>query len=255
LPAAPQAQQISATEKERPRSPPVTNSAPQVDQGKVPATTASLPFTGSTPHWTVGSKAPTVFISKPIEPAKPIVPAKTSEASNAAPADSKHAPAPVTTQPQMAAQTEPLAPIIPASAMRRLPPTDDTPPAPVAPAAAPAARREAAPVTFVSPAAPAARPIEAAKKQRREIPGEKFGTGTIGSVRLRDGVAMIEFDAADSVPTGSIIRAYHEYAFSARKTVGDLQVIRTEGHVAVAIPYNGSELTAFTVGDQAIVLR
>ena len=106
----------------------------------------------------------------------------------------------------------------------------------------------------MSPAPPAAKPVEATKK-RRELPGEKFGTGSIGSVRLREGVAMIEFDTADSVPAGSIIRAYHEYAFAARKNVGDLQVIRTEGRVAIAVPYNGSELTAFTVGDQAIVLR
>jgi hypothetical protein len=31
-----------------------------------------LPFAPSTPHWSVGSKAPTVFISQPIAPARPI---------------------------------------------------------------------------------------------------------------------------------------------------------------------------------------
>jgi hypothetical protein len=197
-----------------------------------------------------------VFISKPIEPAKPITPPAKPEPGKAAPAQSaKPAIAPVASQPQATAQNaETLAPIIPASAMRRLPPPDDAPPAAQPLAAAAGARREAAPVAFESPAAPASRPIEASK-QRRELPGEKFGAGTIGSVRLRDGVAMIEFDSTDGVPPGSIIRAYHEYAFAARKTVGDLQVIRTEGRVAIAVPYNGSELTAFTVGDQAIVLR
>jgi hypothetical protein len=193
-----------------------------------------------------------VFISKPIEPARPIAPAakagKEASAENPQPAA---APAPG--QSQMAVQPpETLAPIVPASAMRRLPPTEEAPL--LVPPSGTATRREAAPVAFISRAAPAAQPIETSK-QRREVPGAKFGTGTIGSVRLRDGVAMIEFDTNESLPAGSIIRAYHEYAFAARKTVGDLQVVRSEGHVAIAVPYNGSELTAFTVGDQAIVLR
>jgi hypothetical protein len=204
----------------------------------------------------VGSKAPTVFISKPIEPAKPIKPAAKADSQPASAAGEK--PASGASQPQATAQSPTLAPIVPASAMRRLPPTDDLPAAALLPADPPAkndtARREAAPVAFISRTAPASQPLEMSKKPR-ELPGAKFGTGTIGSVRLRDGVAMIEFDTNDSVPVGSIIRAYHEYAFSARKTVGDLQVIRNDGHVAIAVPYNGSDLTAFTVGDQAIVLR
>jgi hypothetical protein len=91
--------------------------------------------------------------------------------------------------------------------------------------------------------------------ERRVLPGEKFGTGTIASVRLRDGVAMIEFDSTEAVPAGSIIRAYHTYFLTNKKTVGDLEVIRTEGNVAIAVPYNGGQLAALTVGDEAIVLR
>jgi hypothetical protein len=226
---------------------------PQIAAGKTPATAAAQPQAGSTPHWTVGSKAPTVFISKPIEPAKPIAPAAKTESKDASAEAPRPTAAPPAGQSQMAAQPpETLAPIVPAAAMRRLPPTEEAPV--LAPPSESTTRREAAPVSFISRAAPAAQPLEASK-QRREIPGAKFGTGTIGSVRLRDGVVMIEFDTNESLPAGSIIRAYHEYAFAARKTVGDLQVVRSEGHVAIAVPYNGSELTAFTVGDQAIVLR
>jgi len=244
---APQAQPIAATE--RPAS-----TAAAKSLSEAPASPTTRPFATTTPHWTVGSKAPTVFISKPIEPAKPIVPGAKTE-SPKPPSESRQASVPaVLSAPPATKPAENLAPIISAAEMRRLPPTDDAPlPQPTA------ARHEATPAAmFVAEPAPAAKPIDPARQragQRRELPGEKFGAGTVASVRLRDGVAMVEFDTADSVPPGSIIRAYHAYAFAARKTVGDLEVIRSEGNVAVAVPHNGTELTALTVGDQAIVLR
>jgi len=142
--------------------------------------------------------------------------------------------------------------------MRRLPPTDDAPqPAASSQSPAPPAKLVSQRLPAITSDAPA-KPIAASKQrggQRRELPGEKFGAGTVGSVRLRDGVAMVEFDSNESVPPGSIIRTYHAYAFADRKAAGDLEVIRSEGNVAVGVPCNGCQLSSLTVGDQAIVLR
>jgi hypothetical protein len=256
LPNAPQATAVAASEIAAEK---VGGSA-----SKVPATVASLPFASATPHWSVGSKAPTVFISQPIAPAKPIdssratAPVGKAETS-APPAELRQASATTPVPANAAAkEAEHLAPIVPASAMRRLPPTDDAP-QPTA-----SSQPLAQPAKFVSRRLPAitsdapAKPIAASKQragQRRELPGEKFGAGTVGSVRLRDGVAMVEFDSNESVPPGSIIRTYHAYAFADKKAAGDLEVIRSEGNVAIGVPYNGCQLSSLTVGDQAIVLR
>lgn len=152
----------------------------------------------------------------------------------------------------MAVETEHLAPIVPASAMRRLPAPSDVPP--TAPPASDNSSNTKA--KFASQRLPAPLPVSKQRPaQPRELPGDKYGAGTIGSVRAGDGVVLIEFESASSVPAGSIIRAYHERASAERKAVGDLEVVHSQGNVAVAVPHNGSQVAAFAIGDRAVVLR
>jgi len=90
---------------------------------------------------------------------------------------------------------------------------------------------------------------------QRIIPGAEFGTGMVKSVRLKEGVAYLEFSTDAPVPAGSVIRAYHEYAISGKTPICDLEVVRQEGGIAVAVPRSGSELINLAVGDRALVLR
>jgi len=77
----------------------------------------------------------------------------------------------------------------------------------------------------------------------------------VTSVRLKDGLALLEFANDAAVPPGSLLRAYHEYALTGKTAVCDLEVVRGEGGMAAAMARQGSELTALSVGDRAIVLR
>ena len=86
-------------------------------------------------------------------------------------------------------------------------------------------------------------------------PGAEFGIGMVKSVRLKEGVAYLEFSNDAPVPAGSVIRAYHEYAISGKTPICDLEVVRVEGGLAVAIARPGSELINLAVGDRALVLR
>jgi hypothetical protein len=90
---------------------------------------------------------------------------------------------------------------------------------------------------------------------QRTIPGAQFGTGVVKSVRLKEGVAYLEFSSNAAVPPGSVIRAYHEYAITGKTPICDLEVIRDDGGVAAAIARPGSELMNLAIGDRAIVLR
>jgi hypothetical protein len=89
----------------------------------------------------------------------------------------------------------------------------------------------------------------------RQIPGAEFGTGTVTSVRLKDGLAVIEFNTEASLPAGSVLRAYHQYALVAKKAVCDLQVVESENGKAVAIVYGRSQLSDLSIGDRAVVLQ
>jgi hypothetical protein len=89
----------------------------------------------------------------------------------------------------------------------------------------------------------------------RQLPGAEFGTGSVTSVRLKDGMAVIEFNTDASLPAGAVIRAYHQYALVAKKAVCDLQVVESENGKAVAIAYGRSQLSDLSVGDRAVVLQ
>src|SRR5262249_17663324 len=90
---------------------------------------------------------------------------------------------------------------------------------------------------------------------QRVIPGAQFGTGMVKSVRLKEGVAYLEFVSDAPLPAGSVIRAYHEYALSGKTPICDLEVVRDDDGLAVAVARPGSDLTYLAVGDRAIVLR
>ncbi|MEX2176532.1 MAG: hypothetical protein WD872_19360 [Pirellulaceae bacterium] len=173
-----------------------------------------------------------------------------------------------------------LAPIVPASAATptRYP---EAAPAPVTSAvvetkAAPASLFPLPPVPTVVAAKPvrvtaasrgssrsALRPFPKAVETRasarntaeRKLPGAEFGTGVVTSVRMRDGLAFLEFQDNATVPPGSVLRAYHEYALANRKAICDLEVVRTQPGAAIARPRAGSQIGELSVGDQAIVLR
>jgi hypothetical protein len=190
-------------------------------------------------------------------------------------------------------QGENLAPIRTASSMRRVPPGSGVrlPPPPDAPASS-GPVFSAPPLPQVSnegESSPAAKPapgetqsVVQASGQRstathevahqsaratadptaaarpamqRKLPGAEFGTGIVTSVRLREGLAYIEFDANGTVPRGSVVRAYHEFALTTNQAVCDLEVILSEPGMAIAKPKAGSRIGELAVGDHAIVLR
>ena len=93
------------------------------------------------------------------------------------------------------------------------------------------------------------------KTSMRQLPGSQFGTGVISSVRMKDGMAVVEFDTQAAVPPGSIIRAYHYYALTGKKPVCDLQVVDSAEGRAIAVVNGKSQLTNLAVGDQAVVLQ
>lgn len=89
----------------------------------------------------------------------------------------------------------------------------------------------------------------------RKIPGQEFGVGRVTKIRMKDGLAIIEFSGETSVPAGSIVRAYHEYALTGKSAVCDLEIVDGQVGNAIAVARHGSELGSLTVGDHAIVLQ
>ena len=189
----------------------------------------------------------------------------------------------VVAQPAKLDATLGLAPVVTRASMTRLPPVENSIqqhstssqaiPAPPLPSAAPVVSR----VSMTRPRSAHVEPAgstkdgpapvltnsessqPAAKKQTksmpRQLPGSQFGTGVVSSVRIKEGTAIVEFETAESVPAGSILRAYHFYALTGKKPVCDLVVIDSgEGH-AVAMVNGKSQLTDLSVGDHAVVLQ
>jgi len=169
-----------------------------------------------------------------------------------------------------------ISPIVRSATLTRLPPIDGPssevipgPPLPAAgtPAMPVSTRRSPQPAapqndsavqkasTSEPQSAESKRPREKIPFSQRIIPGAEFGIGMVKSVRLKEGVAYLEFSNDAPVPAGSVIRAYHEYAISGKTPICDLEVVRVEGGLAVAIARPGSELINLAVGDRALVLR
>lgn len=257
----------------QPAAPATTQPAPAPAQpvtkpAKTPSPQQSSRRTAIQPN----AAQPPVVISKPVDPARPIAP----QAATARPVPSPVAmqqPRSVVSRPASQATRPPenFAPIVSAAEIRRLPPPDDVvqpasatvPPlqkvveAP-APKAILVSQSTPQPVRVPQTIVKLARPIGVAQPlsaDRQPQPGEKFGAGTVASIRLNDGVAILEFAAAEMVPGGAIVRTYHDHTAGDTRAVCDLKVVSTAGGVAVAVPHNGGELSALAIGDQAIVLR
>ena len=73
--------------------------------------------------------------------------------------------------------------------------------------------------------------------------------------RLVESMALIEFNTDASLPEGSLLRAYHQYALITKKAVCDLQVIESENGKAVVVAHGKSQLSDLAVGDQGVVLQ
>jgi hypothetical protein len=100
-----------------------------------------------------------------------------------------------------------------------------------------------------------AKPVRPKAAAPRQLPGAEFGTGSVASIRLKDGTALIEFNTDSSLPAGSLLRVYHQYALVAKKAVCDLQVIESENGKAIAVAHGSSQLSDLAVGDRAVVLQ
>jgi hypothetical protein len=159
-----------------------------------------------------------------------------------------------------------ISPLVKQASLTRLPPVD--PPAaetstakrlpPVTEAVPVSTRRLVPPKVDDNPPANTSNPPKRAKPvpvSERKLPGAEFGTGIVTAVKLKEGVALLEFSDTADIPPGSVLRAYHDYALSGRSAVCDLEVIRGEGGMAAVFARSGSDLTKLSVGDRAIVLR
>jgi hypothetical protein len=254
------------------RLPPI--SAPAYD---APASTPPTATVRVTPHWTPVAVQQTVFIRDtfrgpfPIDDAV-VDPSPESIVVVSLPDRDQH----VASKPSEIDETLGLAPIVSPDSVRRplakaqfIP--SSLPAAGGAPVVLPASVQkpsrvkttatelphQAAPPVMTSdvsldqPVKPA-RPKAAAPRQ---LPGAEFGTGTVTSIKLKDGLAVIEFNTDSSLPAGSLVRVYHQYALVTKKAVCDLQVIESEDGKAVAIAYGKSQLSDLAVGDRAAVLQ
>jgi hypothetical protein len=220
----------------------------------------------ATPHWTPGKVERSVYFAPPACGPLPLM--DHSIPNSVAIAE------PVRVNGQIE-----VSPLVTNASLTRLPPVDGPitepipgpPLPPVATPAIPVSTRKPQPrlngdisapsVLNPSPTSPARstdqpkRSKAAVPSAQRQIPGAQFGTGMVTSVRIKEGVALLEFANEAAVPPGSVLRAYHEFALTGKTAVCDLEVVRGEGGVAAAVPRSGSELTALSIGDRAIVLR
>jgi hypothetical protein len=182
----------------------------------------------------------------------------------------------VATEPNEIDETLGLAPIVSPDSVKRpspfarlistaLPPTGDSPVVRSASGQNPSQTKTTAGEPPHQPAPPVMtsdvsrdQPVKPARSQAatpRKLPGAEFGTGTVMSFKLKDGLALIEFNTDSSLPAGSVLRVYHQYALVAKKAVCDLQVIESEHGQAVAVAYGRSQLSDLSVGDRAVVLQ
>jgi hypothetical protein len=220
----------------------------------------------ATPHWTPGKVERSVYFVPPARGPLPIDEPIPNSSAIAGPLriDGRIGVSPIMTN----------------ASLTRLPPVDGPmtepvprpPLPPVATPAIPVSTRKpqtplmngdiGAPSVLSPPATPPAKSADQQKRSKpavpaaqRQIPGAQFGTGMVTSIRIKEGLALFEFANDAAVPPGSVLRAYHEYALTGKTAVCDLEVVRGEGGVAAAVPRSGSELTALSIGDRAIVLR
>lgn len=84
---------------------------------------------------------------------------------------------------------------------------------------------------------------------------DQYGPALAASVDLRNNQATINFPNGETVPTGSILRAYHNYAFTGKQPVGDFIVIQSTAGFAVVRPHGNTRLGKLVAGDDLVVLQ
>jgi hypothetical protein len=244
--------------------------APPIPQPVV-ARTASLPIRVN-PHWQPGQEGQSVFFTASASSPMPIdaVTAKPSPRSVVVASLPDREPAALS-QPATIDETLGLAPIVTRATMTRLPAVEGTSqdqdtgapivkpasmrrPQPTDASQNQASDHAPAPVLTTNESKPATRK-HAKSTVPQQLPGAQFGTGWVTSIRVKDGTAVIEFENDSVVPTGSVLRAYHEYALTGKRAVCDLQVVESDSGLVVAVANGRSSLTDLAVGDRTVVLQ
>lgn len=82
---------------------------------------------------------------------------------------------------------------------------------------------------------------------------EQPSPGVAASVDLRNNQAMINFPQGETVRVGTMLRAYHTYAFTGKQPVGDFQVIQSTPGFAIVRPHGQTKLNKLVSGDQMLV--
>jgi hypothetical protein len=82
---------------------------------------------------------------------------------------------------------------------------------------------------------------------------EQVGAAVTASVDLRNNQAMINFPQGEQVRVGTILRAYHTYAFTGKQPVGEFVVIQSTPGFAVVRPHGQSRLNKLVSGDQLML--
>ncbi len=251
----------------KPSMPTITAQASQT----VAVRPATLPIRVK-PHWQPGQESPSVFFPVSASMPMPIdaTTAKPSPNSVVVASLPDREPA-VLSQPAKIDETLGLAPIVTRASMTRLPSVEGTSNehGTGSPIVKPASMRKPQPTdsaqnqTIDHAPAPVLTTKESKPASRKavkstvphQLPGTQFGTGFVTSVRVKDGTAVIEFENDSVVPTGSVLRAYHEYALTGKRAVCDLQVVESDSGSVVAVANGRSQLTDLTVGDRTVVLQ
>jgi hypothetical protein len=100
-----------------------------------------------------------------------------------------------------------------------------------------------------------AAPQQIAAQPRPQPTFEQYGPAVAASVDLRNNQATISFPNGDTVPVGSILRGYHNYAFSGKQAVGDFIVIQSTAGFAIVRAHGTTKLNKLITGDDLIVLQ
>ncbi|WP_254512216.1 hypothetical protein [Anatilimnocola floriformis] len=81
-------------------------------------------------------------------------------------------------------------------------------------------------------------------------PAEQLGAAVTASVDVRNNQAMVNFTQGEQIRVGTVLRAYHNYAFTGRQPVGEFVVIQSTPGFAIVRPHGQTRLNKLVSGDQ-----
>ena len=79
---------------------------------------------------------------------------------------------------------------------------------------------------------------------------DQLGPAVTASVDSRNNQAMINLTQGETIRVGTVLRAYHTYAFTGKQPVGEFVVIQSTPGFAIVRPHGQTRLNKLVAGDQ-----